>query len=48
MYLDAGGLVNPRTLIAATVALDRVGDVLSGWRPDGALAGPKIHIDPRL
>ncbi len=46
--LYAGGSVDPRTLIAATVSLDRVGDVLSGWRPDGAPAGPKIHIDPRL
>ncbi|HUZ68152.1 MAG TPA: alcohol dehydrogenase catalytic domain-containing protein [Candidatus Saccharimonadales bacterium] len=44
----AGGSVDPRTLVSATVALDRVGEVLSGWRPDGALAGPKIHIDPRL
>jgi len=46
--LYAGGSVDPRTLIAATVSLDRVGDVLSGWRPDGPPAGPKIHIDPRL
>ena len=44
----ARGSVDPRPLIAATVELDRVGDVLSGWRPDTALAGPKIHIDPRL
>jgi threonine dehydrogenase-like Zn-dependent dehydrogenase len=44
----AAGEVDPRPLVAATVALDRVGDVLSGWRPDSALAGPKLHIDPRL
>jgi threonine dehydrogenase-like Zn-dependent dehydrogenase len=44
----ANGSVDPHPLIAATVGLDRVGDVLSGWRPDTAGAGPKIHIDPRL
>jgi threonine dehydrogenase-like Zn-dependent dehydrogenase len=44
----ANGSVDPRSLIAATVGLERVGDVLSGWRPDDALAGPKVHIDPRL
>ncbi len=44
----AAGYVDPRALIAATTGLDRVGDVLSGWRPDTASAGPKLHIDPRL
>jgi 2-desacetyl-2-hydroxyethyl bacteriochlorophyllide A dehydrogenase len=44
----AAGDVDPRPLVAATVALDRTGDVLSGWRPDNASGGPKIHIDPRL
>jgi threonine dehydrogenase-like Zn-dependent dehydrogenase len=44
----AGGSVDPHSLIAATVGLDLVGDVLSGWRPDAALPGPKLHIDPRL
>jgi threonine dehydrogenase-like Zn-dependent dehydrogenase len=44
----AAGEVDPRPLVAATVALDRAGDVLAGWRPDSALAGPKLHIDPRL
>jgi threonine dehydrogenase-like Zn-dependent dehydrogenase len=44
----AAGYVDPRPLIAATVALDRTGDVLSGWRPPGAAHGPKLHIDPRL
>jgi threonine dehydrogenase-like Zn-dependent dehydrogenase len=44
----AAGNVDPRPLIAATVALDRTGDVLAGWRPPGASYGPKLHIDPRL
>jgi threonine dehydrogenase-like Zn-dependent dehydrogenase len=44
----AAGNVDPRPLIAATVALDRTGDVLAGWRPPGASDGPKLHIDPRL
>jgi hypothetical protein len=43
----AAGDVNPRPLVAATVGLEQVGDVLAGWRPDGAGLGPKIHIDPR-
>ena len=43
----ASGAVDPRPLVAATVALDHVGDVLRGWRPDGAGPGPKIHVDPR-
>jgi threonine dehydrogenase-like Zn-dependent dehydrogenase len=46
--LYASGLVDPTPLVAATVALERVGDVLGGWRPPGAGAGPKIHVDPRL
>ena len=28
----AAGAVDPRPLVAATVGLDRVGDVLAGWR----------------
>lgn len=40
--------VDPRPLVAATVGLDAAGAVLGGWRPDGAGAGPKIHIDPRM
>jgi threonine dehydrogenase-like Zn-dependent dehydrogenase len=44
----AEGDVDPRPLIAATVGLDRVADVLSGWRPDDACPGPKLHIDPRI
>jgi threonine dehydrogenase-like Zn-dependent dehydrogenase len=43
----AAGDVDPRPLVAATVGLDRVGDVLAGWRPDDAGPGPKIHVDPR-
>lgn len=43
----ASGAVDPRPLVAATVGLDEVGAVLGGRRPDGAGAGPKIHVDPR-
>jgi 2-desacetyl-2-hydroxyethyl bacteriochlorophyllide A dehydrogenase len=43
----ASGAVDPRPLVAATVGLDEVGPVLAGWRPPGAGAGPKIHVDPR-
>jgi threonine dehydrogenase-like Zn-dependent dehydrogenase len=43
----ATGLVHPRPLVAATVGLDEVGDVLAGARPTGAGLGPKIHVDPR-
>jgi threonine dehydrogenase-like Zn-dependent dehydrogenase len=39
--------VDPRPLIAATVGLDRAGDVLAGWRPEDAGPGPKLHVDPR-
>lgn len=45
--LYAAGTVDPRPLVAATVALEQAGDVLAGWRPGGAGPGPKIHIDPR-
>jgi 2-desacetyl-2-hydroxyethyl bacteriochlorophyllide A dehydrogenase len=44
----AAGSVDPRPLVAGTVGLDAVGDVLAGGRPPGAGAGPKIHVDPRL
>jgi threonine dehydrogenase-like Zn-dependent dehydrogenase len=43
----AAGSVDPRPLVAATVGLGRVGDVLAGWRPAGSGPGPKIHVDPR-
>jgi 2-desacetyl-2-hydroxyethyl bacteriochlorophyllide A dehydrogenase len=44
----ASGAVDPRPLVAATVGLGDVGDVLTGWRPPGAGPGPKVHVDPRL
>lgn len=43
----ASGAVDPRPLVAATVGLDGVAEVLAGRRPDGAGPGPKIHVDPR-
>jgi threonine dehydrogenase-like Zn-dependent dehydrogenase len=42
------GRVDPRPLVAATVALDQVGPMLAGERPPDAGPGPKIHVDPRL
>jgi threonine dehydrogenase-like Zn-dependent dehydrogenase len=44
----ASGEVDPRPLVAACVGLHQVGGVLAGGRPDGAGAGPKIHVDPRI
>lgn len=44
----ASGRVDPEPLVAATVGLDRVADVLGGWRPPGAGPGPKIHVDPQV
>lgn len=44
----AAGEVDPRSVVAATVGLDQVGDVLAGWRPDEAGTGPKMHVDPRI
>jgi threonine dehydrogenase-like Zn-dependent dehydrogenase len=43
----ASGSVDPRPLVAATVSLDALGDVLAGQRPAGAGPGPKILVDPR-
>ena len=43
----AEGAVDPRPLVAATVGLDDVADVLAGRAPAGAGPGPKIHVDPR-
>ena len=43
----AAGDVDPRPLVAATVGLEHVGEVLAGVRPTGAGPGPKIHVDPR-
>ena len=45
--LFASGAVDPRPLVAATVALEDVADVLAGRRGPGWGAGPKIHVDPR-
>ncbi len=44
----ASGSVDPRPLVAATVGLEHVGDVLAGWRPGDAGSGPKIQVDPRI
>ncbi len=44
----ASGSVDPRPLVAATIGLEELADVLAGARPDGAGDGPKIHIDPRF
>ena len=43
----AAGSVDPRPLVAATVGLADVGEVLAGWRPPGSGPGPKVHVDPR-
>ncbi|WP_106816371.1 zinc-dependent alcohol dehydrogenase [Microbacterium timonense] len=40
----AAGVVDPRPLIAATVALDELPAILAGRRPDGAGPGPKLHV----
>ncbi|MPZ84327.1 MAG: alcohol dehydrogenase catalytic domain-containing protein [Actinophytocola sp.] len=43
----ASGAVDPRPLVAATVGLDEVADVLAGRRHPGWGLAPKIHVDPR-
>jgi 2-desacetyl-2-hydroxyethyl bacteriochlorophyllide A dehydrogenase len=43
----ASGAIRTDPLVAATVGLDDVADVLSGRRPHDAGPGPKIHVDPR-
>ncbi|MFZ0090079.1 MAG: alcohol dehydrogenase catalytic domain-containing protein, partial [Solirubrobacteraceae bacterium] len=43
----AGGAVDPRPLVAATVTLEQVASVLGGERPLHAGPGPKIQVDPR-
>jgi threonine dehydrogenase-like Zn-dependent dehydrogenase len=45
----ASGAVDPRPVIAATVALEDVADALAGRRPQGAGPGPKVHVvlDPQ-
>jgi hypothetical protein len=43
----AAGEVDPTPLVAATVGLEEVADVLAGRRPATAGPGPKIQVDPR-
>ncbi|MGH8867441.1 MAG: zinc-dependent alcohol dehydrogenase [Actinomycetes bacterium] len=43
----ASGTVDPRPLVAATVSLDDVADVLAGTRRPAWGDAPKIHVDPR-
>ncbi|GAB3981392.1 alcohol dehydrogenase catalytic domain-containing protein [Plantactinospora veratri] len=44
--LYASGAVDPRPLVAATVGLAEVAEVLRGEREPGWGAAPKIHVDP--
>jgi 2-desacetyl-2-hydroxyethyl bacteriochlorophyllide A dehydrogenase len=43
----AAGRVRTGPLVAATVGLGEVAEVLAGHRPAGAGTGPKIQVDPR-
>ena len=43
----ASGAVDPRPLVAATIGLDDVADVLAGRRDATWGGAPKIHVDPR-
>jgi threonine dehydrogenase-like Zn-dependent dehydrogenase len=43
----SSGAVDPRPLVAATVGLDQVGEILGGRRSGDAGPGPKVHVDPR-
>ena len=45
--LYAAGRVDPRPLVAATVGLAEVGEVLAGRREPAWGDAPKIHVDPR-
>lgn len=45
--LFGSGAIATEPLVAATVGLDDVADVLAGRRPENAGPGPKIHVDPR-
>jgi threonine dehydrogenase-like Zn-dependent dehydrogenase len=45
--LYASGAVDPRPLVAATVGLEDVADVLAGNRRSDWGDAPKIHVDPR-
>jgi len=42
----AAGSVDPRPLVAATIGLDQIADVLGGRRPANAGQGPKFLVDP--
>jgi hypothetical protein len=42
----ASGEVDPRPLVAATVALEEVAGVLAGERGPGWGDAPKVHVDP--
>jgi threonine dehydrogenase-like Zn-dependent dehydrogenase len=48
VQIYASGAVDPRPLVAATVGLDDVADVLAGHPPADAGPGPKVHVDPHL
>ncbi len=41
----AAGDVDPRSLVAATVSLDELPDILAGHRPADAGPGPKFHVE---
>ena len=45
--LYASGAVDPSPLVAMTVGLGELADVLAGRRPEGGGDGPKLHVDPR-
>ncbi len=45
--LYASGAVDPRPIVAATVGLDDMAEVLAGHRPPDWGGAPKIHVDPR-
>jgi 2-desacetyl-2-hydroxyethyl bacteriochlorophyllide A dehydrogenase len=45
--LLASGSVDPRPLVAATVSLDDLAEVLAGRRDRAWGDAPKIHVDPR-
>ncbi len=45
--LYASGAIDPRPLIAATVSLDDITEVLAGQRRPEWGGAPKIHVDPR-
>src|SRR5438445_267940 len=44
--LYAGGAVDPRPLVAATVGLEEAAEVLHGRRPPEWGSAPKVHVDP--